>query len=82
MVVWALILTGILFARRRLAGFFDFRKFSALQGFADRDRTLAERDPKAEGTAWHLRPLEQCRRKGSPTSMCTVFGVGVSGWSW
>jgi hypothetical protein len=75
---WMFILEGCLFARRRLPGFFDFRNFSALQGFADRYRTLAERDPKAEGMAWHARLLERCRRKGNPTSMRTVRVVGLS----
>ena len=59
--------------RRRGAVFFDFRNFSDLQGFADRDRTTAERDPQAEGMAWHSRPLHSCRRKGSRTSMSTWF---------
>jgi hypothetical protein len=69
-------------ARRRSSGFFDFRNFSALQGFADRYRTLAERGSRAEGMAWHSRPPQPCRRKGSPTSMSTVKVVGVSVSFW
>ena len=67
-------------ARRRLEGFFDFKNFSDLQGFADRDRTTAERDPKAEGMAWHTRPPQPCRRKGSRTFDEHCYGgrdVGV-----
>jgi hypothetical protein len=64
-------------ARRRLDGFFDFRNFSDLQGFADRDRTTAERDRKAEEMTWYSRQPQPCRRKESQTSMSTVRVVVI-----
>ena len=64
--------------RRDMVDFFDFGNFSALQGSADRDRTTAERDPKAEGVERHSRPLPRCRREGNRRSMSTGFARGFS----
>jgi hypothetical protein len=67
------------FSRRQLEGFFDFGHFSALQGFADRDRTTAERDPKAKNRADNHNDCDGAREREIRASMSTVKVVGTSG---
>ena len=64
--------------RRDVADFFDFNDFSDLQGFADRDRTTAERDPKAERMDRRLDAVDPVpTRRKAERSMSTWFRGGV-----
>jgi hypothetical protein len=67
--------------RRRLEGFFDFRNFSDLQGFADRDRTTAERDRKAEEMTWIDVSRDRAEGRKIELLMSTVRVVVISGSS-